>query len=50
MAVTLKSQRRYQEAITVYLQTPDNWLAEQEILSLAKEVFGGQLPKRRERE
>ena len=47
MAVTLKSQRRYQEAVAVYLQTPEKWLTEQEILTLAKDVFGGQLPRRR---
>ena len=46
MAVTLKSQRRYQEAIAVYLQTPDKWLAEGELLTLAKDVFGGQLPRK----
>jgi len=49
MAVTLKSQRRYQEAVTIYLQTPEKWLVEREILTLAKDVFGGQLPGRRER-
>jgi hypothetical protein len=46
IAVTLKSQRRYQEAVTVYLPTPDKWLAAQEIRTLAKDVFGGQLPRR----
>jgi tetratricopeptide (TPR) repeat protein/DNA-binding XRE family transcriptional regulator len=46
MAVTLKSQRRYQEAIAVYLQTPVHWLAERELLTLAKDVFGGQLPRK----
>lgn len=46
MAVTLKSQRRYQEAIAVYLQTPIHWLAERELLTLAKDVFGGQLPRK----
>jgi tetratricopeptide (TPR) repeat protein/transcriptional regulator with XRE-family HTH domain len=46
MALALKSQRRYQEAIAIYLQTPDRWLTEREIRTLAKEVFGGQLPKR----
>ena len=46
MAITLKSQRRYQEAVAVYLQTPDTWLAEQELVTLAKDVFGGQLPRK----
>ncbi|HVB26050.1 MAG TPA: hypothetical protein VNG51_29185 [Ktedonobacteraceae bacterium] len=46
MAIALKSQRRYQEAVAVYLQTPTNWLAEREIPTLAKDVFGGQLPRK----
>jgi tetratricopeptide (TPR) repeat protein len=46
LAVTLKSQRRYHEAIAVYLQTPVHWLAERELLMLAKDVFGGQLPRK----
>ena len=46
MAVMLKSQRRYQEAVAVYLQTPNQWLAEREIVTLSKDVFGGQLPRK----
>jgi transcriptional regulator with XRE-family HTH domain len=45
LAVTLGSQRRYNEAYAIYQQTPSKWLSEKQILTLSKDIFGGQLPK-----
>jgi hypothetical protein len=44
--VTLKSQRRYNEAYAVYQGTPERWLVEEEIHILAQDTFGGELPER----
>ncbi len=43
MAVNLRSRKRYCEAILVYQRTPESWLRERQIQSLARDVFG-QLP------
>jgi DNA-binding XRE family transcriptional regulator/tetratricopeptide (TPR) repeat protein len=43
MAIDLRSRKRYSEAILVYQRTPERWLRERQIQSLARNVFG-QLP------
>ena len=40
LAVTLGSQRRYNEAYAVYQQTPNPWHSEQQIRALAIDAFG----------
>jgi hypothetical protein len=39
MAITLRSQKRYDEALDVFLKTPDTWQQEDSIKALSKEFF-----------
>ncbi len=46
MAVDIGSQRRYNDALLVYQQTPEKWINEPQIQELARNVFK-QLPTRK---